>query len=93
MSSLTPLELTAIAWAIVAGIYLLLFLYRSIVGMKEEDTIYLSAGESRMADEQRDIMKRINKIEPFTKGFGWATLGMTVLIAGMWGYSVYRELF
>jgi hypothetical protein len=93
MSSFSPLELTAAAWAVVAAIYLALFLYRSIVGMKEEDNLYLSAGESRMAEEQRGIMKRINRIEPYTKGFGWATLAMSVLVASIWGYSVYRQLF
>ena len=93
MSSLSPLELTVTVWAVVGGIYLLLFLYRSIVGMKEEDTLHLSAGESRMDDEQREIMKRINRIEPLTKGFGWATLAMSFLVAGAWGYSVYKQLF
>ena len=93
MASFSPLELTITAWAVVGAIYLLLFLYRSIVGMKEEDTLYLSAGESRMAEEQRDVMKHINKIEPVIKGFGWATLALTILVAGEWGYSVYRQLF
>jgi len=93
MSSLSPLELALTAWAVVAGIYLLLFLYRSIVGMKEEDTLHLSAGESRMEDEQRDVMKRIHRIEPITKGFGWATLALSVLLAGAWGYNAYHQLF
>ena len=93
MFSLSPLELTAAAWAVVAGIYMLLFLYRSIVGMKEEDTLHLSAGEARMENEQREIMKRINKIEPLTRGFGWATLAMSFLVAGAWGYNVYKQLF
>ncbi|MEQ1886046.1 MAG: hypothetical protein ABL967_13360 [Bryobacteraceae bacterium] len=93
MSSFSPLELTIVVWAVVAAVYLLLFLYRSIVGMKEEDTLYLSAGESRMAEEQKDIMRQINRIEPVTRGFGWATLAMTILVAGAWGYSVYRQLF
>ncbi|MEQ1948011.1 MAG: hypothetical protein ABL995_12530 [Bryobacteraceae bacterium] len=93
MSSFSPLELTVVVWAVIAAIYLLLFLYRSIVGMKEEDTLYLSAGESRMAEQQKDIMKQINRIEPLTKGFGWATLAMTILVASAWGYTVYRQLF
>ena len=93
MFSLSPLELTVYAWAVVASIYLLLFLYRSIVGMKEEDTLHLSAVESKMDDEQREVMKRIHRIEPVTRGFGWATLAMSFLVAGAWGYSVYRQLF
>jgi hypothetical protein len=93
MSAYSPLQIVLVIWAVVTIIYAVLFLYRSIVGMKEEDNLYLSAGESRMAAEQREIMKHINKLEPLTRGFGWGALGMTVVLGGMWGYSVFRVLF
>lgn len=93
MAGYSALQITLAIWGVVTIIYAVLFLYRSIVGMKEEDNLYLSAGESRMAAEQREIMKHINKLEPVTRGFGWAALAMTVVLAGMWGYSVFRVLF
>ena len=52
------LETVGIVWAVVTLAYFGLFLYRSLVGMREEDTLYLSAGESRMAAEQHESMKR-----------------------------------
>ncbi len=90
---MSALQVTLTVWAVVAAIYLLLFLYRSIVGMKEEDTLYLSAGETRLAQEQQEVMKLLSKIEPVTKWFGWATLVMTVLLCGIWAYSVFKDLF
>lgn len=93
MSAYSPLQIVLAVWAVITIIYAVLFLYRSIVGMKEEDNLYLSAGESRMAAEQREIMKHINKLEPVTRGFGWAALAMTAVLALMWGYSVFRVLF
>jgi hypothetical protein len=93
MAGYSPLQITVAIWAVFEIIYTVLYLYRSLVGMKEEDNIYLSAGESRMAAEQREIMKHINRLEPVTKGFGWAALAMTVVLAGMWGFSVFRVLF
>ena len=93
MFAYSPLEIVLVIWAVVTIIYTALFLYRSIVGMKEEDNLYLSAGESRMAAEQREIMKHINKLDGVTRGFGWSALAMTVVLAGMWGYSVFRVLF
>jgi hypothetical protein len=93
MSGFTPIEIVATVWAAVAIIYLALFLIRSVVGMKEEDTLYLSAGESKLAEEQKEVMKTIHKWDSATHKFGYAALVMTVVLAGMWGYSVIKQLF
>jgi hypothetical protein len=91
--SYSPLQVVLVIWAVVTIIYAALFLYRSIVGMKEEDNLYLSAGESRLAAEQREIMKTIGKLDGVTRALGWTTLAMTILLGGMWAYSVFRVLF
>jgi len=91
MSS-SPIEIVAAVWGAVVIVYLALFLFRSVVGMKEEDTLYLSVGEERMAAEQREIMKRITKLDSYTHKAGYAALAMTVILAGMWIYSVARQL-
>ena len=93
MSAYSPLQIVLAIWSLVTLIYILLFVYRSIVGAKEEDSLFLSAGESHMAAEQREIMKRVHKLDPITRIFGFAALGMTVILAGVWGYGVFRQLF
>jgi hypothetical protein len=93
MSAYSPLQVALVIWLAVTLVYVLLFVYRAIVGAKEEDTLYLSAGESRMAEEQRQIMQRVHKLDPITKIFGFAALGMTLVLAGVWGYGVFRQLF
>ncbi|MGD1073792.1 MAG: hypothetical protein ABSB15_27080 [Bryobacteraceae bacterium] len=93
MSAYSPLQVTIVLWAAVTIVYIALFLYRAIVGAKEEDTLFLSAGESHMATEQRQIMQRVNKVQPATRAFGIATLVMTIVVAGVWSYSVFRQLF
>jgi len=90
--SLSPIEIVAVIWGIVVVLYLVLFLYRSIVGMHEEDTLYLSAGEARLAQEQREVMKTINKLDSYSRKLGMAALAMTVILAGMWVYSVAQNL-
>ena len=86
------LETVGIIWAVVTLAYLALFLYRSLVGMREEDTLYLSAGESRMADEQRELMKRITKLDSYSGKLGWTALALTVLLGGIWGYDALGHL-
>lgn len=86
------IEIVTIAWAVVTFCYLALFLYRSLVGMKEEDTLYLSAGESRMAAEQREVMKQITKLDGYSRKLGWLTIGMTILLAAVWVYDAVKQL-
>jgi hypothetical protein len=88
----SPIEIVAICWGIATASYLALFLYRSIIGLHEEDTLYLSAGEAKLEAEQREVMKRINKLDSLSHGIGYAALALTVVLAGMWVYSVAREL-
>ncbi len=93
MSAYSPLQVALVIWLAVTIVYALLFVYRAVVGAKEEDTLYLSAGESRMAEEQRQIMQRVHKLDPITRIFGFAAAGMTVVLAGVWGYGVFQQLF
>lgn len=89
---LSPIEIVTICWGIATALYLALLLYRSIVGLHEEDTLYLSAGEAKMEAEQREVMKRINKLDGYSRGIGYTALALTVALAGMWVYDAAKEL-
>lgn len=80
-------------WVVVTVLYLALFLYRSLIGMKEEDSLFLSAGESRIAAEQHEVMKKITKLDGYSNKLGWATIAMTIVLAGVWGYDAVKQLF
>ena len=88
----SPFEIVAICWGVVTALYFGLFLYRSIIGLHEEDTLYLSAGEAKMEAEQREVMKRITKLDTYSHRIGYTALALTLVLAGMWVYRVAREL-
>ena len=90
---LSPVEIVALLWGVVTALYLALFLYRSIVGLHEEDTLYLSAGEAKMEAQQREVMKRINKLDTYSRSIGFTALALTVVLAGMWIYDAAKQLF
>jgi len=90
---MTTFQMLGSAWGVVTGLYFLLFLYHSLVGMKEEDHLYLSTGESRFEAEQKEVMKRISKLESVQHKVGWAALALTIVVAGMWGYDAFHQLF
>jgi len=92
LSASSPLTILLIAWAIVTGVYFVLVFFRSMIGMREEDTLYLSAAEAKMEAEQKEIKKRMNRLAPFTRTFGWGSLGLLVVMGAMWTYDALKEL-
>ena len=86
------LQIIAGMWGAVTAVWLALAIYRSFIGMREEDTVYLSAGEAKMEAEQRVIHERLQKLAPYTRGFGYGSLALALACAGVWGYGVLRDL-
>jgi hypothetical protein len=91
MPTLSLLTVLTIAWAAVTIIFLSLLLYRSLVGMKEEDVLVLSAGESKLEEEQREIQRRLHHIQPYLRGFGWTSLALLLALAGIWIYRGIKD--
>ncbi len=88
----SPMMIILAIWAVFVAAYIVLIFIGSFVNLHEEDTLYLSAGETKLAAEQREVQKRIDKIAPFKRGVGYGSLAMTVILAGAWIVSVVREL-
>jgi hypothetical protein len=59
--------------------------------MKEEDTLILSAAESKLAEEQREILIRLGKIRPYLLSLGWLSGLLLVAILGVWVMQKLKE--
>jgi hypothetical protein len=93
MPTLSLLSILTIAWAAVTLVFLCLWLYRSLVGMKEEDTLILSAAESKLEEEQKEIQTRLHQLHPYLLGFGWASAALLAVVAGIWIYRGVKDFF
>jgi|HubBroStandDraft_3_1064219.scaffolds.fasta_scaffold54144_2 uncharacterized membrane protein YhfC len=89
MSGFSALEAVLIVWAAVTVAFVGLLIYRSLVGMKEEDTLILSAAETKMEQEQKQILQQLDRIRPYLLGLGWLSGLLLALAIGLW---VYRKL-
>ena len=78
-----------IAWGIVTGILIVLLIYRSTLTMKEDDQLFLDESSSGMAAEQRELIAKVNKINPLVKVLG-ASSGLMMLVIA--GWAVYIGL-
>jgi hypothetical protein len=91
MPTLSLLTIVTVAWVAVTIVFLSLFLYRSLVGMKEEDTLILSAAESKLEEEQKQIQSRLHQIQPYLRGFGWASAVLLAVVVGIWIYRGWKD--
>jgi len=85
-----PLIVLAVVWAVITAVFVVLMIYRSLIGMHEDDQLFLEATESQMEREQRLVQAKIMRVTPFAKGFGFASLGLLLVTCGLWVYQALK---
>jgi hypothetical protein len=78
-------------WGAVTAVFVILMIYRSLFSMREDDQLFLNPGESLLEAEQTEIRHRIASVTPYTKGFGWTSAALGVVIAGVWVYRGFTQ--
>ena len=87
---MTPgMEWLLIAWGVVTGVLLILLFYRSTLTRQEDDQLFIDESASSMATEQRQLIAKVNKVNPLVKVVGATSGGMILVIAG---WAVYIGL-
>jgi len=67
----------------------ILLIYRSTLTMQEDDQLFLDESASAMAEEQQEIMTKLNKISPMLKWLGAASGVLGLVIVSV---AVYQQL-
>jgi hypothetical protein len=78
-----------IIWGVLTGVLVVLLIYRSTLTMHEDDQLFLDESASGMAQEQAEIMAKLNKVTPFVKWLGAASGALILVIAGV---AIYQGL-
>ena len=90
---MTPLmEVLLIAWGCFTLVLVVLIIYRSTLNMQEDDQLFLDEAESHMQKEQEELLSKMNKLQPFVRGFGAASGVLTLLIIGLVVYDALTRL-
>jgi hypothetical protein len=72
-----------VAWGIVTGVFIVLFIWRSVLSSHEDDQIFLDAAEEHMAKQQRELVAKINSLSRPLLGTGIVSGVLLLVIAGM----------
>jgi len=83
------LEWLLIAWGVVTLALIILLFYRSTLTRQEDDQLFIDESSSSRATEQRELIAKVNKINPVLKLAG-ATSGLMMLVIA--GWAVYIGL-
>ena len=90
MSVISPVMIMLIVWGVITAVFVILMIYRSLLSMREEDQLFLDPAEAKQEAEQREIITRVQRITPYAKGFGLASLSLLVVTGALWFYQAWK---
>jgi hypothetical protein len=79
-----------LVWFALTAIFIVLLIYRGVISVREEDTLYLDPGEAHLEKEFREVVTKLERLSPYLWGTGiaWAVLGLATF--GLWVYQQLR---
>src|ERR1700685_2072072 len=90
--AMSVIPVMLIVWAVIAACFLALLAYRGQLTRYEEDQLFLNETESNEQREQSEIVRKVNRIEPFVRILGVATAAVTAGIVGIFTYDAWQHL-
>ena len=87
MNGLSPLALLLISWSAVTAILLAMVIYRAIVGIHEDNQVFLDNAEAALEREQVETLKRIRTLDRYIKIVGIVSGVMLIAMAAIWVYQ------
>ena len=80
-----------VAWGLITAILIFVLIYRSMLENREEDQIFLDAAAQSMANEQKLIVARIERLgRPITALIVLSSV-LLVAVAGLWLWQGFQN--
>jgi hypothetical protein len=80
-------NVVSLSWASVTVVLVALLIYRALIGMREEDQLFLASGEEHMAREQQVLQARISNVNKFAIWLGVLSGLLLIAMASLWVYA------
>ena len=80
-----------VAWGVITAILICVLIYRSMLENREEDQIFLGGAAQSMANEQRALVSRIEKLSRPITALIVASGVLLVVAAGLWLWQGFRN--
>ncbi|HSP68166.1 MAG TPA: hypothetical protein VLN48_10600 [Bryobacteraceae bacterium] len=76
-----------VSWGSVTVVLVGLLIYRALIGMREEDQLFLASGEEHQAAEQQVLQARIHSVNRFAVWLGVLSGLLLIGMASLWVYE------
>jgi hypothetical protein len=87
----TTLFSLLVGWAVVTAVLICMLIYRAMLGAHEEDQIFLDKAGDSMAQEQRVLVARIEKLSTPINILITISVLLLLAIAGIWLWRGYKN--
>jgi len=77
-------DVLTVSWASVTVVLVGLLIYRALIGMREEDQLFLASGEEHLARDQKVLQNRISYVNKFAVWLGVLSGLLLIGLATMW---------
>lgn len=85
------LRMLLVLWGAVTAVLIVALIYRSALETREEDQIFLDPAGDSMANEQRMLVARIEKLSRPIAALWVLSGGILAVIAGMWVWRGFQN--
>ena len=82
-----PMLYLLIVWGVVTAVFLGLVAWRSVLSSHEDDQIFLDSAEEHMAQEQRELVNKINMLSRPLLASGITSGVLLLVMAGIFVYN------
>ena len=77
-------DVLTVSWASVTVVLVGLLIYRALIGMREEDQLFLASGEEHLARNQKVLQNRISSVNKFAVWLGVLSGLLLIGLATVW---------
>ncbi|MGH9777654.1 MAG: hypothetical protein ACRD5I_04510 [Candidatus Acidiferrales bacterium] len=76
-----------IVWLAVTAACIAVAVYKAVIGLQEEEVLYIDPGEDRQRHEQAALASRLDRVGKLFWITLWISIGTGVLTFGVWVYE------
>ncbi len=73
-----------IAWLVVTAVMIFFLVWRAVIGLREEDQLFIDPGEEHLAREQREIVSKLERLRPYVIGSVTGSIVLAVVTFAVW---------